>query len=140
MSQADRYLLDTNVISEVRKSQPNSRVRGFLAQTDTRLLFLSVLTIGELRRGAEKPRLNDPEYSRTLHEWVDYIESIYKEQILPIDITTARIWGELSATRSRPIVDTLLASTSMAHGLIFVTRNVIDVRGLPLRIVNPWDS
>jgi len=140
MSDFESYLLDTNIVSEFRKSKPNKQVIDFVTSNDPRRVFISVMTIGELRRGAEKPRLTDPAYSKVLHEWVDEIESTYEKQILPIDMLTARIWGELSSTRSRPIVDTLLAATSIANRLTFVTRNTIDVRDIPLKVLNPWDS
>jgi predicted nucleic acid-binding protein len=140
MRDMESYLLDTNIVSELRKSRPNEQVLDFVKGHETRRLFISVMTIGELRRGAEKPRLTGPAYSKVLHEWVDEIESTYAQQILPIDLLTARIWGELSSTRSRPIVDTLLAATSIANNLTLVTRNVIDVGDIPLRVLNPWDE
>src|SRR6478752_1780970 len=103
MRDLESYLLDTNIVSELRKSRPNRQVIDFVKDHETRRLFISVMTIGELRRGAEKPRLADPAYSKKLHQWVDDTESTYEQQILPIDLLTARIWGELSSTRSRSI-------------------------------------
>ena len=140
MSDLESYLLDTNIVSEFRKSKRNEQVIDFVKGRDPRRVFISVMTMGELRRGAEKPRLTNPAYSKMLHEWVDEIEFTYAQQILPIDLLTARIWGELSSTRSRPIVDTLLAATSIANNLTLVTRNVIDVRDIPLKVLNPWNN
>lgn len=139
MNHTRGYLLDTNVISEIRKSRPNPLVQEFLSQTRPARVFISVLTFGELRRGAEKPRSKDPAWADELHQWVDSIESTYESRILPVDLRIARIWGELTIARSRPIIDTLIAATAIAHELALVTRNVIDVREIPVRVINPWD-
>jgi predicted nucleic acid-binding protein len=133
------YLLDTNVISEPQKPRPNPAVLAALRSMKDET-YLSVLTIGELRRGDAAKRLRHPAMSGRHAAWIDGLEAVYGERILPIDKATATLWGQISADRSRPVVDTLLAATAIVHGLTLVTRNVRDVSGLPVRLLNPWLS
>jgi toxin FitB len=135
-----KFLLDTNVISEVRKSRPTGEVLHFLRNTDASMLFISVLTLGELRRGAAIKKRTDAELARRLTEWIDGIESSFADRILAVNAAIARIWGELSADRSRPMVDTLLAATAIAHDLVLVTRNVDDMRDIQVEVLNPWQK
>jgi toxin FitB len=132
------YLLDTNVISETRRKQPDQRVLAFLADTDPSLLHVSVLTLGELRKGVALRRASDPDAAARLAEWVDGLEISYAEHILGIDLATARLWGEWFAQRPRPVTDTLLAATAVARGLTLVTRNTQDIRDLPIQFLDPW--
>jgi hypothetical protein len=132
------YLLDTNVISETRRKRPDQHVLAFLTGTDPSLLHLSVLTLGELRKGVALRRLSDAESALRLAEWVDGLEISYAEQIVGVDLATARLWGEWSGQRPRPVTDTLLAATAVTHGLIFVTRNVQDVADLPVQLLDAW--
>lgn len=132
------YLLDTNVLSESRRKQPNPGVSSFLSRTEPSLLMISVLTIGELRKGVAVRRLTDLENASKLEAWVDGMEIGFTGQILGIDIATARLWGEWSAQRPRPVVDTLLAAAASAHGLVLVTRNSADVDDLNVSTLNPW--
>jgi predicted nucleic acid-binding protein len=97
------YLLDTNVISETRRTRPDGGVAAFLAAADPAGLFLSVLTLGELRKGVEARRRTDPVAADQVGTWVDTIETTFADRVLPIDAATARIWGELSAGRSVPV-------------------------------------
>jgi predicted nucleic acid-binding protein len=133
-----RFLLDTNVVSEIRKSQPAGGVLLFMRKTDASALFISVLTLGELRRGASIKKRTDAELARRLAEWIEGIEYSFADRVLGVDAAIARIWGELSADRSRPVVDTLLAATAIAHNLTFVTRNVHDVNDITVDVLNPW--
>jgi predicted nucleic acid-binding protein len=134
------YLLDTNVISETRKLRADPRVAGFLGATSGERLFLSVLTLGELRKGVAARRRTDGATADRLAAWVDEIESTFADRVLPIDAAAARIWGELSAHRTRPVVDTLIAATAIARGLTLVTRNARDVAATGVAVVNPWDA
>ncbi|HEY0796359.1 MAG TPA: type II toxin-antitoxin system VapC family toxin [Acidisarcina sp.] len=138
MSSALRYLLDTNVMSETRKKLANERVMAFLAGTDPSALYMSVLAVGELRKGVTLKRKSDAEAARQLASWVDGLEYGFGERFLPIDSATARLWGELSADCSRPVVDMLLAATAITHDLIYVTRNTRDVEGIDVKLLNPW--
>lgn len=134
------YLLDTNVISETRKSRANADVMAFLAGADSAALFLSVLSLGELRKGVEAKRRNDPSVAAQLDAWVDGIETTFADRILPVDTATARLWGELSAARSLPVIDTLIAATAIRRGLTLVTRNTRDVATTRVAILDPWLS
>jgi len=94
------YLLDTSLISETRKLRADAGVMAFLAAADGAGLFLSVLTLGELRKGVEAKRRNDAATAARLEAWVDDIETTLADRVLPVDVAAARLWGELSARRS----------------------------------------
>ena len=138
MTQQTKFLLDTNVVSEPRVRQMNSGVARFFSTVPIGVICLSVLTLGELHKGELKRRSSDPEGARRLLTWLTGLEAMYAERILPVDQRTAILWGELSADRSRPVVDTLLAATAIAHDLTLVTRNVKDFSGLGVKLLNPW--
>ena len=138
MSTIAGYLLDTNVISETRKASPDRGVMAFLSAADAAALFVSVLTIGELRKGTEAKRRTDPAAADRLAAWVDGMEATFSERLLPVDLTAARRWGELSAARSLPVIDALLAATAMRYGLTLVTRNTRDVASTGVPLVDPW--
>ncbi len=132
------YLLDTNVISETRKSRADGGVMAFLSAADATGLFLSVLTLGELRKGVEVKRRTDPIAADQLDAWVDGIETTFADRLLSVDVAVARRWGELSADRSLPVIDTLIAATAIGHGLTLVTRNTRDVGSTGVPLVDPW--
>ena len=134
------YLLDTNFISETRKIRTNARVMAFLSAADTAGLFLSVLTLGELRKGVEAKRRTDSATAASLGVWVDGIETIFADRVLPVDAAAARLWGELSARRSLPVVDTLIAATAITRGLTLVTRNTRDVAATGVPLLDPWQG
>jgi toxin FitB len=134
------YLLDTNVVSETCKRRADSGVMAFLAAADAGQLFLSVLTLGELHRGVAAKRQADPVAADQLGAWVDGIETSFADRVLPIDTATARRWGELSAGRSLPVIDTLIAATAISRGLVLVTRNTRDVESTGVPLVDPWQG
>ena len=134
------YLLDTNFISETRKIRSNAGVTAFLSATDTAGLFLSVLTLGELRKGVEAKRRTDSVTAASLGVWVDGIETTFADRVLPVDAAAARLWGELSASRSLPVVDTLIAATAITRGLTLVTRNTRDVAATGVLLLDPWQG
>lgn len=132
------YLLDTNVVSETRKRRPDRGVTAFLAAADSAGLFLSVLTLGELRKGVEARRKVDPIAADQLNQWVDIIETEFTDRLLGVDAAIARLWGELSAGRSLPVIDTLIAATAIRHDIILVTRNTGDFEATGVPLVDPW--
>ena len=137
---ATGYLLDTNVISETRKTRPDRGVMAFLSAAEAGGLFLSVLTLGELRKGVAAKRRTDPTAADQLGAWVDGIETTFADRLLPIDAATSRRWGELSAGRNIPVIDTLIAATAITHGLTLVTRNTRDVESTGVPLVDPWQA
>ena len=138
MSGPVAYLLDTNVLSETRKKKPDEGAIAFLRAADSSTLYLSVLTLGELRKGIAAKGRTDPVAAKALAAWVEGLEVGFADRILPIDAPVARLWGEWSGDRPRPVIDTLLAATAAHHSLTLVTRNMRDVSGLPVRVHNPW--
>jgi len=133
-----QVLLDTNVVSERWRKRPDAAVAEFLGRLPMATVHVSVLTIGEMRRGAELKRRTDFVAAERLTQWLSEIEREFDERILPVDAATADLWGRLSAQRPRPIVDTLIAATAIVHGMTLVTRNIDDVRDTGARLVNPW--
>ncbi len=134
------YLLDTNVVSELGKRVPEPRVLSWFRGVSDVQLRLSVLSVGEIRRGIE--RLPDPLARRRLQLWLDeQLLPWLGSRLLPVDLEVAECWGQLGARAGRtlPAVDSLLAATALAHGLTLVTRNVADFVFPDLRCINPWD-
>lgn len=137
-SEPVQYLLDTNILSETRRKAPDENVIAFVTNTNPSALYLSVLTLGELRKGIALKQRTDLSAAAALAAWVDGLEYGFADRILGIDIATARLWGELSAQRPRPVVDTLLAATAIAHNLTLVTRNTADVEDIDVTLLNPF--
>lgn len=135
------YLIDTNVISEVGKGpRCDSHVARWYATLTDADLYLSVLVLGEIRRGLESSRIRQPERGQRLEQWLRSVHRAFQNRILPIDQAVADEWGRMSAVRSIPAIDGLLAATAKVNGLILATRNIADVRGLGADVVNPFDS
>jgi toxin FitB len=132
------YLLDTNVVSEAQRPRPNRGVLVFLESLEEVRVFISVLTLGELRKGVAARRQRDATAAANLARWVDETETNFADRILPVDRAAARIWGELSASRALPVVDTLIAATALVHDLTVVTRNVRDIAVTGANVFNPW--
>ena len=133
------YLLDTNVISELRKRERcHPRVEAWAASVPDDREFLSVLVIGELIRGASLKRKSDPHTAEALEAWIARLTRLYTDRILPVTLEIAHEWGRLSAMRPLPAEDGLLAATAMVHRLTLVTRNVRNVEGLGVAVLNPW--
>ena len=134
------FLMDTNVISEVRKgARCDAHVRDWYSLVDEAQLFISSLSIGEIRRGIELARRRgDLPQVDTLESWLETVQAQFSSRILPVDDSVADIWGRLAATRPIPVIDSLLAATAIVHNLVLVTRNVADVDGLGATILNPF--
>jgi toxin FitB len=133
-----QYLLDTNILSETRKKQTDERVISFLSAAEPSALYISVLTLGELRKGVALKRRSDTDAAKKIAAWVDGLEFTFGDRILGINAATAKLWGELSAQRPRPVIDTLLAATAIVHELTLVTRNTSDVQDIDLKLLDPW--
>jgi predicted nucleic acid-binding protein len=135
------FLLDTNVVSELRRGlAANQGVAEWYDGQLARELFLSVVTVGEVRQGIEQIRSRDGRQAAALDKWVTGLVQFYEDRILYIDGDVAEEWGRLRARRSTPMIDGLLAATARVHDLTLVTRNVRDFRGMDVPLVNPWRS
>jgi len=133
------FLLDTNVVSELRKRQRCApKVNAWAQSTEPNQNFLSVLVIGELRRDAILRRRSDRAAADLLEQWIARLTHLYGDRILPITLEIAQEWGRLSAVRPIPPEDGLLAATANVHRLTVVTRNTKNVQGLGVAILNPW--
>ncbi len=137
------FLLDTNVISELVKAEPDPNVVHWIEETEETTLFLSVLTLGEIRSGIE--RLNRGRRRGRLESWLAVdLRRRFQNRILTISDGIAERWGALSAMAARrgkplPVVDGLLAATALHHDLMFVTRNSADISGTGVFSLNPWE-
>jgi hypothetical protein len=135
------YLLDTNIISETIRLQPNKLVMGWLQQIPGEAIFVSVLTLGEIRKGIE--RLTDKKRREKLRLWLEHeLPAWFEWRVLPVDIAVADRWGRLlaQAGRSVPTIDSLLAATALHHELRLVTRNARDFDYPGLEVINPWQD
>lgn len=134
------YLIDTNIISEVRKgAKCDSNVAGWYDSIDDADIYLSVLVLGEIRKGVERVRSSDPAQARALEKWLTTVVGSFAERILPIDQAVADEWGRMGAKRPVSTVDALLAATAKVHGMTLATRNVSDVADLGANFVNPFE-
>lgn len=135
------WLVDTNIISEIWKGpRCHPGVASWWAAVEDRDLFLSVLTLGEIRRGIEGVRHRDPAKAATLERWLRDVSEVFGARIIGVDSAVADAWGRMSAARSVPVIDALLAATAQVHDLVLVTRNTADVSGLGVRTLNPFDE
>lgn len=132
------YLLDTSVISEVRKPDGNPAVHAWFAAAAEDALFLSVLVLGEIQRGIRMVERRDAVLADSLQQWLDRLRTQYRDRLLPVDADIALLWGRIGAIRSVPDVDGLLAATALHHGMTLVTRNAQDVRGLGVSLMDPF--
>ena len=135
-----KYLLDTNVLSEVRRPRGDEKVKRLISSASVSDLYLSVLVIGEIRRGTERLKRRDPEGAKVYEAWLDTVLKEYADRILPIDTEVAEEWGRISVLDPVPIVDGLMAATAKVRGMTFVTRNTADVERTGVRLLNPFDS
>lgn len=144
MSASPRYLLDTNVVSELVKTQPESRVLAFLADLTEGEALICSMTLAELERGIVKIQDSQPQRAQYLRDWQEnQVVRVYGPYILPFDELGARAWGQLvgsQAARRQPpsLQDSIIAATAYAHRLTLVTRNTADFQAFPIAVFNPW--
>ena len=134
------YLIDTVVLSELRKPQRDVRLITWMERQRTTELFVSVITIGEIERGIARQRARDPDFASALAAWLDRVLVLYGERILPFDLQVARRWGRLSAALGNDGADLMISATALEHGLTVVTRNVSDFVPTGVAILNPFNA
>ena len=133
------FLIDTNVISEVRKGDRcDANVSAWYASIADEDLFLSTLVLGEIRKGVELARPRDAGKAAVLERWLRDVETAFDGRVLGIDNAVSGQWGRMSAIRPVPVIDGLLAATALTNGLTLVTRNDRDVAGLGALVLNPF--
>jgi predicted nucleic acid-binding protein len=139
------YLLDTSVISELMKPRPTSSVVAWIRETPEDLMHLSVITIGEIRKGIDLLPEGEPKRG-ALQSWLDHdLRVRFAGRLLPFDEWVAERWGLVEALARRhsvtlPTIDAQLGATALHHGLTFVTRNTADVRSTGVSLFNPWPT
>jgi predicted nucleic acid-binding protein len=135
----NQYLLDTNVVSELRKARPHGAVMAWLSAAEEASLFVSAVTLGELQVGIERTRRQDPSKASELERWVDGVPAVY--QVLPMDASCFREWGRIMHNKPADLVeDAMIAATARVHRLIIATRNERDFKQLDVRTFNPFKN
>ena len=132
------YLLDTNVISAIRRPDRAPQVAGWLGGKAEQDLFLSVITIGEIERGIRQQERRDPGFARDLRAWLDRTVLLFSDRLLPFDAEDARIWGRLSAEIGHTGADLMIAASALRHAATVVTGNVSDFVQTGVKIENPF--
>ncbi|MGD1062890.1 MAG: type II toxin-antitoxin system VapC family toxin [Terracidiphilus sp.] len=133
------YLLDTNVISELRKTKPHGAVIAWLGSVGNNDLFISEVVIGEMQAGAERTRLQAPEKAAEIERFIDKVLSSYA--VLPLDAVVFREWARLIHGKSRDLTeDAMIAATARVNGMVIVTRNVRDFASFGVKIFNPFSG
>lgn len=131
------YLLDTNVVSELRKQRPHGGVVAWLESIDDAQLYLSAVTLGEIQAGIELTREQDPDKANEIEAWLELVAGAYN--ILPMDAAAFRAWARLMHRKSDTLYeDAMIAATAKVHGLTVATRNVADFNALGLEVFNPF--
>ena len=133
------FLLDTNVVSEIRRGR-DANVAAWADEVADADLYLSVLTLGEIRKGIERLRRRDPDRADVFAVWLEQLRENFGDRILSVDASVAEAWGRLNAPDERKTVDSLIAATALIHDLTVVTRNTRDFDGCEVRLLNPWES
>lgn len=132
------YLLDTCLISELRKPSCNPGVAAWMSRIEPDEVYLSVITLGEIRRGIELHRAKDAKTAGALERWLLGLESHYSDRVLPITAAVADHWGRLSLNQPLPVSDGLIAATGREHKLTVVTRNIADFQRSGVNTLNPF--
>ncbi|SRR6266567_1599594 len=133
------YLLDTNVVSELRKRHPDARVAGWYGTVTSGEIFISALTIGEIRLGIERLRRKDGAQADLLEQWLRGLHATYRDHIINVDADVAEEWGRLNVPDPLPVIDGLLAASAKTRGWTLVTRNTADLARSGVMLLNPFD-
>ncbi len=133
------FVLDTNVVSEMRKKRPHHRVRDWLQSVDGSDLYLSVLVVGEIVQGVERLRRRDPAQATVYDRWLSDLRRDFTSRILPVDVAVAEEWGRLNVPDPLPTIDGLLAATAKVRAWTLVTRNTRDVERTGVRLLDPFE-
>jgi len=135
------YLLDTNVVSEIRKPNRDAAVSTWFADVESREIFLSVLVVGEIRQGIDRlRRRRDRKQADVIEKWLLQLKDDFSERLLPVSLRVAERWGRLNATRPLPVVDGLLAATAIEYELTLVTRESRAFADSGARLLDPWQA
>jgi toxin FitB len=134
------FLLDTNVVSEIRKQTPDAGVASWFASVPADRLFLSVLVVGEIRHGIERLACRDPAQAEIFERWLSQLVGGYGDRLIPITERIAQTWGRLNVPDPVPVIDGLMAATALVNDWTLVTRNVSDVRSTGVRLLNPFSG
>lgn len=134
------FLLDTVIVSELRKKTPDAGVVDWVSVQQETGLYLSVITLGEIERGIEKRRKPDPAFADALATWLEGLTSFYADPILSVTANIARHWGRLSVQLGHEGADVLIAATAAIHGLTVVTRNVGHFEPAGVAVFNPFTA
>jgi predicted nucleic acid-binding protein len=134
------FLLDTNVVSEARRPRGDAGVKRWMASAPSGELYLSVLTVGEIRRGVQRLRRRDPGQAEAYEEWLETLGRDYAERLLPVTAEVAEEWGRITAGDPVPAIDGLIAATAKVAGMTLVTRNTSDVESTGVRLLNPFSE
>lgn len=134
------FLIDTVVISELRKANADPGVAAWMGGRQTSDVLLSVITIGELQRGVAMRSEKDPAFARTLAVWLDRVLALYERRILPFDLESARRWGTLTAALGNQGPDLQIAATALEHGLTVATRNVAHFTPTGVAVFDPFSG
>jgi predicted nucleic acid-binding protein len=133
------FLLDTNVISEVRRKRPDPNVQAWLAAVPEAELYVSVLVVGEIRQGIERLRRRDRSQVLVFETWLSALVRGYADRIVPVTAEVAEEWGRMNVPDPLPLIDGLMAATAKLRGWTFVTRNVADLTGCGVRLLDPFE-
>jgi predicted nucleic acid-binding protein len=134
------FLLDTNIVSEIRRKVPNAGVSAWFASVPASELFLSVMVVGEIRQGIDRLARRDSAQSEIFEQWFGQLTDVYGDRIAPVTAEVAEAWGRLNVPDPLPVVDGLLAATALVHGWTLVTRNIDDVASTGARLLNPFTT
>ena len=134
------FLLDTDVLSALRRRERNPQAVRWVQGQRTTDLYISVVTVGEIERGITQQQRHNAAFARDLGLWLDRVLGWYGDRILPVDVALARRWGQLSATLGHDGADLLIAATALEHGLTVVTRNMRHFEPTGVAVLNPAEQ
>ena len=132
------FLIDTDVLSALRKRERHPELVEWLSGQRTADLYLSVVSVGEIEKGMFRQQRTDPTFAGILAAWLDQLLVLYRDRILPVDLSTARRWGRLCGAVGHESADLLIAATALEHGLTVVTRNARHFRPTGVRVLQPF--